>query len=86
MQPILPYIMQNQPQIPDIENGIHVNMNAHEDLGKMHQRITKLENAVAKLNKFVDTSCSGACATFCAGVIRVGLDVLLIWVAVKVLS
>lgn len=84
MQPILPYIMQNQP---DIENGmIHVNMNAHEDLGKMHQRITKLENAVAKLNKFVDTSCSGACATFCASVVRLGLDLLCIWVAVKVLS
>jgi hypothetical protein len=86
MQPILPYILQNQPQIPDIENGIHVDMNAHEDLEKMNQRITKLENAVAKLNEFVDTSCSGACATFCAGLIRLGLDLLCIWVAVKVLN
>ncbi len=92
--PILPYILHNQsPQIPDIENGFHrvgtqgtqgtQDMNTLE---KIHQRITKLETGVAKLNKFVDTSYSGACATFFSGVIRIGLDILFIYVAVKVLS
>ncbi len=89
--------MQNQsPQIPDIENGcgrsppenwIHrVNQQNMEDIEKMIQRIAKLETGVAKLNAFVDTSYSGACATFCASVVRLGLDILFIYVVVKVLS
>ena len=85
--PFLPYILQNQPQIPDIENGFHhVDMNTHENPETMHKRITKLENAVEKLNKFVDTSCAGACANFVVGVIRIGMDTLLIYVATLVLS
>ena len=79
--PFLPYIMRNQPQIPDIENGFH-----RTDTDDMRKRITKLENAVAKLNEFVDTSCSGACANFVASVIRLGMDTLLIYVATLVLS
>jgi hypothetical protein len=92
--PILPYIMQNQSQqIPDIENGFHrvgtQGIQGTQDMNtleKIHQRITKLETAVEKLNKFVDTSCAGACATFCASVVRLGLDILLIYVATLVLS
>lgn len=75
--------MQNRI-VPDIENAMYKEID--KEMAKMRKDMNIMGEKLTKLNESVDTSCAGKCAEFFAGLTRLGMDILLVYIAVRVLQ
>jgi hypothetical protein len=80
---VAPYIMRHQ--VPDIENALRQD-HVEGHLDEIDKKILKLEKQIDEMKEVVDTTCIGRCAGCIGGLFQVGFEILMIYVAVKVLS